>query len=803
MKFHLLICVVLITGMVSAQNHLTYQLPPQEIIDLVDAPSTPSMRISPGNNHILLIDNPELPTIADLAAEELRIGGIRIDPATNGRSRSSYGIGLSLTDINGENLRIVGEMPENAKIRNTSWSHDERYIAFNNVTENGIEMWVVEVATAEAQRLPLPYLNDVMGSSMAWLSNSKQILFKAIPEDRGSPPVKTTVAEGPIIQESLGRRTAVRTYQDLINNPYEEELFDYYATAQLFISDIYGNGMPIGDPGVIWWYSISPDGNYILVNTIEKPYSYIVPYSRFSQKYEIYDTDGNLVRHLADIPVADDIPQGFDAVRKGMRSPAWRSDSPSSLYWIEAIDEGDPAMEATYRDQLFFLEAPFDGNPVPAFKLEKRFSGIVWGKHDFALISEYWRSNRRSVTYAFDPSNMESGLRVVFDRSTEDRYSDPGRFQTIENENGFRVLQFDNDGEKLFLSGQGASPEGNQPFVDSYDLETGKIERLWQSEAPWYETVVRLMDADNGLLITRRESNDVHPNYFLRNIKDHSLKQVTNFPDPFAALKHLRKEIIHYERADGIPLNGTLYLPQGFQPGTDEPLPTLLWAYPREYKSSDAAGQVSGSPYTYIRIGATSPVMLVTQGYALLDNASFPIVGEGDDEPNDTFVEQLVANAEAAIKKLVEMGVSDPERIAISGHSYGAFMTANLLSHSNLFATGIALSGAYNRSLTPFGFQGEERTYWQAPDTYNAVSPFMHADNIHAPILLIHGADDNNSGTFPLQSERYYDALNGHGAIARLVILPHESHGYRARESVLHMHWEWINWLEKYLKNNE
>ncbi len=801
MKLKLLILTVLLPVGVMAQNHLNYQLPPQEIIDLVDAPSTPSMRISPANSHILLIDNPELPTIADLAAPELRLGGIRIDPINNGRSRTSYGTGMSLVDIDGKNLRVIGDLPVNARILNASWSPDENYISFGNATDNGIELWIVDVSTAEARRLPVPFINDAMGRSMMWLPNSKQILFKAVPIDRGAPPVKPHVAEGPVIQESLGRKAAVRTYQDLVSNPFEEELFDYYATSQLYVTDVNGNAMSLGDPAVISSFSCSPDGNYILINSVQKPYSYIVPYSRFPQQYKLIDMEGEQVRLLAEIPVADNIPQGFDAVRKGMRSPSWRSDAPASLYWTEAIDDGDPNFETRYRDQLFMLEAPFDGDPVQAFKLEKRYSGIIWGHDNFALISEYWRGNRRSTTYAFDPSDMESGLSLIFDRSTEDRYNHPGSFQTMSNEHGFRILHFNTVGTKLYLSGQGASPEGNQPFLDEYDIEEGTTERLWQSEAPWYETMVRLIDADAGLMITRRESNEVHPNYYMRKLDENSLQQITDFPDPFAALKHIQKEVIHYERADGIPLNGTLYLPPEFKPGIDDPLPTLLYAYPREFKSSDAAGQVSGSPYSYTRIGATSPVMLVTQGYAVFNNASFPIVGEGDEEPNDTFVEQLILNAEAAIDKLTDMEVSDPQRVAISGHSYGAFMTANLLAHSDLFATGIARSGAYNRTLTPFGFQGEERTYWQAPDTYNMMSPFMHADKVKAPILLIHGADDNNSGTFPLQSERYFDALRGHGAVARLVMLPHESHGYRARESILHMHWEWINWLDKYLKN--
>jgi dipeptidyl aminopeptidase/acylaminoacyl peptidase len=130
-------------------------------------------------------------------------------------------------------------------------------------------------------------------------------------------------------------------------------------------------------------------------------------------------------------------------------------------------------------------------------------------------------------------------------------------------------------------------------------------------------------------------------------------------------------------------------------------------------------------------------------------------------------------------------------------------MTANLLTHSRLFAAGIAESGAYNRTLTPFGFQNERRSYWEAPEIYNRMSPFMNADKVKDPMLLIHGMADNNSGTFPIQSESYYAALKGFGATVRLVLLPDESHGYAARESILHKHWEVLNWMNKYVRDKK
>ncbi len=784
-----------------AQESLTYQLPPQEIIDLVDAPSTPSVSIAPNNSTIVFIENRGMPVIDDIARDELRLAGMRIDPLTNGSSRSSYGVGLSFTDLDGNNPIVVQGLPESPKIRNLSWSPDASHVAFTHTSENGIELWIATTFDGIAYRLTDIPVNDVMGNAFTWSSDNRTIFFTAVPANRGEAPERPRVAQGPVTQQSMGRKAAVRTYQDLLRDRYDEDLFDYYATSRLMKVDLMGNTQQIGEEGVIWYFRLSPNSEYLLVNRIEKPYSYIVPYSRFPQTMDVVDMEGNRIYLVAEVPVSDNLPQGFGATREGRRSVQWRNDAPATLYWVEALDGGDPANEIEFRDQLYYLDAPFTGQPVASAKTELRYGGISWGKNDFAILYESWSRTRRSITSSFNPEQESPERKVIFDRSYEDRYNDPGQFQTTTNSQGQSVLLTDKQGRKLYLSGAGASTEGNRPFLDEYDIRRGETKRLWRSEAPFYEMLIEIIDPGSGIIITRRESNDIHPNFYKRNIKRNTLTQITNLPDPSEKLRDLQFEMVHYEREDGIPLNGMLYLPPGYNKEADGPLPTMLWAYPREFKSADAAGQVSGSPYSYTRVGSTSPVMLATQGYAVLNNASFPIVGEDDQEPNDTFVEQLVANARAAIDYLVEKGVTDPERVAVSGHSYGAFMTANLLAHSDLFAAGIARSGAYNRTLTPFGFQSEERTYWDNPDIYLQMSPFMNAHKINTPLLLIHGADDNNSGTFPIQSERMYDALRGQGGTVRLVMLPHEGHGYSARESALHMHWEWLNWLETYVKN--
>jgi len=507
-----------------------------------------------------------------------------------------------------------------------------------------------------------------------------------------------------------------------------------------------------------------------------------------------------LVKKIADIPLAEDVPPGNDAVRKGPRDFTWRSDAPDTLYWVEAQDGGDPAKEAEIRDKIFCLAAPFSGDAQEGPTLKYRLRGISWGTDSLALLTHFWWKTRRIRVDGFQPDSLQNPSKTVFDYSSEDRYANPGYFASRPNPWGRSVLRTDQEGRSMFLIGRGASPEGDRPFLDRYDLASGKTTRLWRSMAPYYESVVAFADAESQMVLTSREGKKVQPNYFLRNLKTGKLKQVTFFKHPFPALKDVEKQVVRYKRPDSVELSGDLYLPVGWKKSSG-PLPVLMWAYPQEFKSRSAAGQVQDSPYRFIRISPYSTLLWVTQGYAVFDNPTMPIVGEGKQEPNDTYIEQLVASAQAAIDILAEMGIGDRKRMAIGGHSYGAFMTANLLAHSRLFAADIARSGAYNRTLTPFGFQAEERLIWQAPETYITMSPFMYAHQVKDPILLIHGQADDNSGTFPVQTERFYHALKGNGATARMVLLPNEAHGYDARESIMHMLWETWTWLEKYVKN--
>ncbi len=787
--------------LISAQDKTGYQLPPEAIVSLIDAPQTPSVLLSPDNLTMLLLYRPGLPSIADLSQPELRLAGIRFDPATNGPSRGQSVNRITAMKTDGTVIGDLKGLPADPRLGAVSWSDDSKRFAFTNTTDDKIELWVADTETMTARKID-EGLNGLFRRAMEWLPDGSLVYLRT-PADRGKAPVASTVPAGPAIQESAGVRGESRTFQDLLKTVDDEMIFEYYATSDLVRWD-GTSASAVGTRGMITDVSPSPDGNWFLVTITGKPFSYVVPYYYFPSRTEIWDIKGNKVRVMLDKPLQENLPRGYDVVNPGPRSYNWRSDRPATLMWVEALDGGDyHAREMQYHDQVYFVEAPFAGDPVPYLATEKRFQGILWGNDNLAMLMEGLSKTRTRVTSSFNPANPQSTLKKIWELNSDDRYNNPGFPVTVSNAWGRSVLLTADKGRTIYLTGPGASPEGDRPFMDKYDLRTGRTTRLWRSEAPYYETVNEFIDPARGLLLTVRQSVTEVPNYFVRDLKKGTLKQVTKFDNPYPQLAGVHKELVTYKRNDGVDLSFTLYLPAGYDKAKDGPLPTILWAYPREFNDPSMAGQVSGSPYTFTRISPSSVLVYVTQGYAVLNDASFPIVGVDGKEPNDTFVEQLVANAEAAINKAVEMGVTDPERVAASGHSYGAFMTAHLLSHSRLFAAGIARSGAYNRSLTPFGFQNERRSFWEAPELYLELSPFTHALKVKDPMLLIHGMADDNQGTFPIQSERYYAALKGAGAVTRLVMLPHEAHGYSARESLLHMHWEYINWLDRYVKNKK
>ena len=778
-----------------------YKMPPKAIADLVDAPGTPGVSVSPNKKHILILERASLPSIEELSQPELRLAGLRINPATNGRSRTRYYTGMIIQDLGSGVQKRVKGLPKNGRISNVSWSPNAKHIAMTVTHGVQINLYLVKAASGRASLLLKTPLNAIYGSPFSWLSDSKSILAKTILSGREEPPRPSLVPQGPVIQENMGKIAPVRTYQDLLSNADDEALFAYYMNAQMVLVNLKGKAKNIGKPGMIRFAEPSPNGKYILMKTIHRPFSYLVPLYRFPMRVDVLDIHGKTISVLRDMPLAESLPKGFGAVLTGPRSFGWRADAGAVIYYVNALDGGDPKAAADFRDEIFTMDAPFNQSAESLMQLDLRYAGIMWGNDHIALAYTREWGTRRTTTWMMNPDKPAMPKKII-DRLYEDRYSDPGSPMLHRNKYGRNVLLFGQDGETVFLSGVGSSPDGDRPFVDEFNLMNGQSKRLWRSASPYYERPVTMIDGEKQVVLTSRETTEEPVNYYLRNMADGSVDPVTNFTHPYPQMKGVYKEMITYKRHDGIDLSATLYLPPGRKPG-DGPLPLLMWAYPREFKTAKAASQVVGSPHRFVRISPTSPLIMLSYGYAVLSGPTMPIIGEGDKEPNDTYIKQLVSSAQAAADEMVKRGITTPDQMAIGGHSYGAFMVANLLAHSDIYQAGVARSGAYNRTLTPFGFQAEERTFWEAPEVYFAMSPFMHTQKVNEPILLIHGEADNNSGTFPVQSKRYYHALKGHGATAKLVMLPHESHGYRARESVMHMLWETANWLDTYVKKGE
>ncbi len=785
-----------------------YVLPPAPLQALVDAPRPPQLSISPHRDLLALTQTPSLPGIDVVAQPELKLAGLRINPRTYAQSRFSFGSDLWLTDVaTGKEIRLQG-LPTPLSIASSNWSPDQRYLAFNQVDakQGRNELWIVDVAARAARRLTALPLNTVAGRGYRWMPDGKQLLVQLQPQGQGDAPISSGIPTGPNTQQTQagGGVKAIRTYQDMLRNEDDARVFEHYMCSQSALVDLDGKVTMVGEPALTLSIGASPDGHYLLRQRIERPFSYLVPADSFPRRIEVLNLDGKLVKEIANQPLVEGLPTGNDAVRTGVRDIEWRADAPATLVWAEAQDGGDPARKADVRDLVLMQAAPFDQTPVTLAKLGSRYAGAYWGNGDLALIDEFWWKTRQVKEWRVMPDHPDLSPKLIHAGSSEDRYNDPGMPATALDEHGESRLLLADGGESIFRLGEGASPEGNRPFIDKVDLRSAQSTRLFRSQAPYYEAPQALLDNEGKRALTSRESPNEPANYYVRELAASSTpRALTHFPHPFPQMKGVKKEQIRYQRKDGVELTATLYLPPNYDPKKDGPRPMLMWAYPAEFKSADAAGQVTDSPYRFNRISYWGPQAFLTMGYTVLDNFSVPIVGEGSKEPNDTYIPQLVASAEAAVDEVVRRGVADRHRIAVGGHSYGAFMTANLLAHTRLFRAGIARSGAYNRTLTPFGFQSEERNYWQAQDVYQTMSPFNYADQIKDALLMIHGEQDNNSGTFPIQSERLYAAIKGLGGTARLVILPNEAHAYRARESIMQVLAETNAWLEQYVKNTK
>jgi len=803
-KRNFLFAVALIITVASAQFAQTpdtarYQLPPKEIVAAFDAPPLPQAILSPSRQLMALTWRRPYPTIAELAQPMLRLAGARINPKNNGPQRATEIYAITFKKIvDGTEVRVT--VPPGANLSNVRFSPDGSRLSFLNRKDDRIELWVAETATGRAKLLSgTDRLNATMGDPCDWLEDSTTLVCELVPVGRGPAPQAPTVPMGPNIQENNGKAAPVATFEDMLKTAHDEALFEYYFTSQLAAINVTsGRKTLIGRPAIFGLVSPSPSGEYLLVSRIKRPFSHLIPVNGFPEEVEVWKRTGELVRKIADVPTREGVP--LTGVQTGPRGYRWRPDQPATVIWTEALDGGDLKTKVSFRDKVMSLAAPFKDAPAEMAKTEWRFAGVSFTEKGIGLLSEADRVTRRIRTWI-----LESGAapRKLWDRRQEAAYENPGNpvMRRDSGGGGFGggggtvIMQ---SGDFIYLTGQGSSPDGDRPFIDRLNLKTLGTERLFRSDTKSYETVVAPLNDDGKILLTRYETPTDPPNYYVRDLNSNSKRAVTTFKDPQPQLRGVTHQFVTYQRKDGVKLSATLYLPPGYKPG--QRLPVIMWAYPREFGDPDSASQITGSPNRFTIVSGYSHLFLLLSGYAIFDNPTMPIVGPGE-TANDQYVEQLVSSAEAAIDKVVEMGVGDRDRIGVGGHSYGAFMTANLLAHSRLFRAGFAESGAYNRSLTPFGFQSERRTFWEVPNLYAKMSPFWYAHQVKDPILLMHGEADDNSGTFPIQSERFYMALKGQGATVRYVTLPFEAHGYAGRETLLHILAERINWFDKYVKN--
>tara|TARA_B110000003_G_scaffold79074_1_gene80586 strand:+ start:1290 stop:3734 length:2445 start_codon:yes stop_codon:yes gene_type:complete len=783
----------------NGQVNSNYKTPKQALLDLIDINLAPSVIRNSDNSIMIFLYRPAYKNIEDLSRKELRLGGLRVDPKRHIGSRTTYFNKVQIIKLNeSKNPKEVVGLPKSINLSNFQFSPNENKVAMTNTTNNGVEIWVLDIPSLIAKKIFHSNANATMGNVINWI-NDRELIIKSLPDDM-SPLINTatSIPTGPTVTENNGSKAQNRTYQDLLKNPNDVYNFKQLSQSVLLKINIDGEFIKWLPTRMYKNIQLSPDKNYLLVDFIKTPFSYIVPYNRFPTETHVYNKNAKLIKIINDAPLLEELPKGFMSTTSGKRNFRWRSDKPSTLSYTIALDEGDPSKIKEFRDALYLWKAPFNDPSVYITKVKNRISGVYWGNDNIAIITDRWWNSRNTKTYVFNPSNPNSEAQLISDRNYQDVYSDPGNFVQVKNQYNKNILLIDDN--STFAIGNGYTENGQFPFLDKLNLSSGESERIYTS--PYtnkYENIIDYNIVKDEVLV-RIESPNEFPNYYKNYFKSGKLDQLTFFENPFKSLQNIKKEIISYKRDDGLDLNGVLYVPKSNEL-QNEKKPMILWAYPREFKDKSSASQKTNNPNRFTYPSWGSPIYWATQGYVVLDRAAFPIVGEGNNEPNDSFRPQLVANALAAINAVDELGYIDRERVAVGGHSYGAFMVANLLSHSNLFAAGIARSGAYNRTLTPFGFQSEERSYWEAPEVYYTMSPFMHADKMKTPLLLVHGEADNNSGTYPMQSIRYFNALKGLGATARLVMFPKESHGYRAKETILHLIWEQDRWLEKYVKN--
>ncbi|MBR0499872.1 MAG: S9 family peptidase [Bacteroidales bacterium] len=848
MKRSLVLVAALLLICSSAAMADGFRHPAKEIEELTMSPVLPVTTFSHDyTKAIMAYRSSRHVPVAELAASEARLAGLRIDPRNFSETRENYFEEIKLLDVATGNLRTVGGLPADPRIKSVTWSPSGRYVAFVLWFTDRIELWRVDTTSPALAAVKLTDLrvNTIFGSPIIFLGD-EQILFKSVPADRKVAP-HHDLARSSVVQEVLGEKKSIRTYQDLMQGPDDEELYDYCATSQLAIWE-NGSVRMLAGPAIYRSIDPSPDGNYLMVVTEHHPYSYVEAHYSFpSKQFIMRVSDGSMVRMLRDGTIKEKKePQDGPDAKKEAPKPrpagfSWRPDMPATLTWTESEGAGpmggpmgmmgprpddDPASkdtlkekdrpEKTFTDKVYQCGAPFDFENVKELVLapEYRLGRITWGDGKLALYEESSAKQKFRRMMTFVPCDTNAPHKVIYTQSTEvdtlGNFPAYGRPYTVRNAFGRSVLWTDAKHSMLYLTGTDRrDAEGfAHSFIDRYTFKDGKTAPVWFSSGDCKETLTAITDftPKNFQFIGRREAFGVVPDYYMFDMRKKSSRQITHIEDPVAGFhKAVTDQYVTYTRKDGLKCFAHLYLPAGYDKERDGRLPVFMWTYPYEFKCAAESEKARPEKHKYTKPSYGSAMIWATQGYAVLDEFTMAIVAADKDSlPNDRFLEELVMSAEAAVDFVCDsIGVGDRDRIGVGGHSYGGFMTANLLAHTRLFRAGVARSGAYNRSLTPFGFQSERRNYWRARTVYDEMSPFNYADKVKDALMLIHGQMDNNTGTFPVQSERLYQALVYFGATARYVQLPYESHGYQGIETTLDMLYETGAWLDKYVKNAE
>jgi dipeptidyl aminopeptidase/acylaminoacyl peptidase len=809
-----------------------YVLPPESVQDLFrrDKNMAKLDRLSPDGNHFVVPQFEELTDLALMSQRTLRLAMLEIVPDVNREWRQATygnrGINLySLADRRVYPVRIPAGF-----VSDLRWSPDGRQLAFILHLPTVSNVWVADVATGNARAVSeAPVMATLMarpggggeapetagGRMLQWLPDGS-LLTALVPANRGAEPAEPSVPTAPIIRRSREKETPTSTQPFLLRTAHDERLFKYYTTAQLATVAPGRAPRTIGEPAMYLDYWLSPDGTAILRETLEEPFSYLVGHTSFGRRLEVIDLNGRVMSEIRRLPLQEAQTRGGNPEAENLpRDVAWRPDGKGlSLLWRERGngDDNQAAATTTRHDRLMLLAPPFDlARAQTLVSTEHRISNVRYardGRYAFATLAKRGaggNSARRDDLVAYDLSGAQPATFVLkANIDPEDPLTLPGEVMTAATGNGIPFALVSGDSTAAFLKGDGYKTTFKpQPFIDRVVIRTAATTRLFEGATDTYDEPLVALDADLTRLIVSRESSTRHPDSYLWTRSGGQMENLTNNKDPYPEITGARRVDFSFARRDGVTVQARISLPVGYQPGTR--VPAVFWTYPREFEDEKAYGRGTmrarnhnaHTPLSFLR---WSDIWL-TQGYALV-YPDVPILGK-DGKANDNFRAHLVDTMYAAIRKVDELGYVDVNRIGHGGHSYGAFTTGNLLAHTPFFKAGIAGDGAYNRTLTPMTFQSERRSFWEAPETYTDMSPFFYADHINTPLLMYHGAQDNNSGTFLIQSERMMQALTGLGKTAVLYIYPYESHAPRAKENFLDLWARWLEWFDKYVKNAE